>query len=141
MQVGVAALRSTDLNGRTLGVAAGDLAAVVGVLVVGLLEHGGDPLAAPVDAALVVGPFVAGWLVASLATGAYTVETLASPTATLLLGLAAWVPAALIGVAIRATPTAPGHSPPIFVAVITASGALGMLLWRGAVAAATWYGV
>jgi hypothetical protein len=42
----------------------------------------------------------------------------------------AWVGAAILGSGIRATPVFAGGATPAFVAVIAATGALGIAVWR-----------
>ncbi|MEF8773234.1 MAG: DUF3054 domain-containing protein [Halobacteriales archaeon] len=134
MNVGVAALRGTEPDARTLGVAAGDAVVVVAVLTAGMYRHQVDPLAAPGHAALVIAPFLVGWTLAAPPAGAYARDSLDSPRLTVATGVAAWVPAALGGAAIRATPPLPGNAPPTFVAVVLGFGGLGITAWRAVVA-------
>lgn len=134
MNVGAAAVRGTEPDERTLGVAAGDLLAILAVLTVGLLRHGTNPLTAPRYAALVVAPFVFGWALSAVLLGAYASETLASPRATVGLAVLSWVGAVAVGAAIRATPTAPGGASPVFVAVMLGFGGLAVGAWRTVVA-------
>lgn len=132
---GLAGLRGIEPTARTLQVAVGDLLAVGVVLTAGLARHSVDPLDAPTHAALVVGPFFAGWALAAPLAGVYARSTLDARRAMFLSTAAAWVAAALVGVAIRATPALPGSSPPVFVAVVTGFGLLGLLAWRTALLA------
>lgn len=134
MQLGTAALRDSPRTRRTAALLVGDLLAIVAVLTAGLLRHGVDPVAMPGHAALVIGPFVVGWLVAAPLLGAYARPTLASAGPTVGVAVLAWGPAALVGVVARATPAVPGSTPPVFVAVVAGFGALGVGAWRTVVA-------
>lgn len=126
-----------DRSPRTLGVVAGDLAAIVLVLSAGMLRHGVNPLARPGHAAAVVAPFVLGWVLAAPAAGAYAREAREDLRASVGTAAVAWVVAAPVGAALRATPPLPGRSPPTFVLVVAGVGLAALVAWRAALA---WFG-
>ena len=123
--LGAAALRAVEPDRRTALLAAGDVAAVVGVLVAGMRRHGVDPLAEPGHAAAVVGPFVVGWLLAAPLVGAYAADlSRVGPAAN------GWLLAALVGLSLRATPAFPGGVTGPFGFVVSGFGLLAVGGWR-----------
>jgi len=124
--LGLAALRATEPGRRTALLAAGDVAAVVGVLTVGLLTHGGTPAADPGHAAGVVGPFLLGWAVMAPLAGAYA----AGESGPVGPGVNGWLLAALVGLSLRATFAFPGGVTGLFGFVISGFGTLAVGGWR-----------
>jgi len=124
--LGAAALRAVEPDRRTALLAAGDVAAVVAVLVAGMRRHGVDPLAEPGHAAGVVGPFLAGWVLAAPLVGAYAAAHLRR------VGPAVngWLLAALVGLSLRATPALPGGVTGLFGFVISGFGLVAVGGWR-----------
>jgi len=135
MSSAVASLRArTDRSPPTLGVALGDLLLISLFVVLGELQHGYDLVA---RAPRVVGtalPFFLGWALVSVLVGAY------APSASRSVGIAvrrtalAWIGAALIGQALRATPVFPGGFAIPFVLVSLGVGLALLVPWRAAVA-------
>jgi hypothetical protein len=118
----------------TLLLAVGDLLVLVGFLVIGELSHGVHPVESPLVVADTVAPFFVGWVVAALAVGAYAPGATRSVRTAVLRAAAAWVGAAAIGLALRATTLFHGGSPLSFALVVTGTGVVSFSLWRGAVA-------
>jgi hypothetical protein len=106
------------LNGRVdagaLPLAVGDLLAILGVLTIGMLQHG---TLIPGRAAGVYAPFLIGWGVAALLIGAYSAGAAESAKAAIPLGVRAWVLAALGGFGLRATAVFPGDLAIAFVLI------------------------
>lgn len=117
------------------GLFVGDVAIIVAVLSLGMNQHNENPLAMPERAALVIGPFVLAWLVASVVLGAYTANARRSVIDATENAAGTWLAAALVGAGLRATAYLPGDSPLVFVAVVVATGAVGLATWRGVITA------
>lgn len=130
VRMGIAALRETEPTRPTVLLAAGDLLAVVLVLSAGMLRHGVDPIRTPDHAAMVVGPFLLGWVVGAPLVGAYSRGAVSSPRAVLATGTNAWLIAALVGLVLRATQWFPGGVTGLFGVVITGFGLLAVGGWR-----------
>ena len=135
--MGAAAVRDVEPSRRTALLAAGDLLAIVLVMTGGLLRHGLDPTASPDHAAMVIGPFLLGWVVGAPLLGAYARPVVAAPRAALTTGTNAWLVAALIGLDLRATAWFPGGVTGLFGFVVTGFGLLAVLGWRVAYALLT----
>lgn len=123
-----------DSSPGTARLAAGDLAVLAGFLTVGSVNHGYDPVAVPGHVAGTVAPFLVGWVVASLAVGAYAPGATRTVRTAVLRAVAAWVPAAVVGLGLRSTAYFHGDAPWTFALVVTGVGTLSFSLWRGAVA-------
>lgn len=110
-----------------LPLAVGDLLAILGVLTIGMVQHGSLFDQGGIDVAHASGvyaPFVIGWLIGAVVIGAYSAGAGESAKAAIPLGLRAWVVAAVVGFALRAT-VFPGGLAPIFVAIaLLLTGAL-----------------
>ncbi len=117
-----------------LPLAVGDLLAIIGVLTVGMIQHGSMFDRGAIDVGHAVGvyaPFVIGWLVGAVVIGAYSAGAGESAKAAVPLGLRAWVLAAVIGFGLRATPVFPGGLAPAFVgiALVLTGGLLAGFRW------------
>lgn len=123
-----------DRSSATASLAVGDLLVVVGFLVVGELRHGVNPVESPLVVADTVAPFLVGWVVAALAVGAYAPGATRSVESAVLRATGAWVGAAAIGLALRATPYFHGNSPLTFALVVTGMGVVFLSAWRATVA-------
>lgn len=123
-----------DRSPGTARLAVGDLLVLVGFLVLGELRHDVNPIASPLVVADTIAPFLLGWVVAALAAGAYAPGATRTVRAAVLRAASAWVGAAAIGLALRATPLFHGGSPLPFVLVVTGMGVVCSGAWRGAVA-------
>jgi len=111
-----------------LPLAVGDLLAIIGVLTIGMIQHGS---LTPTHAPKVYAPFIIGWLVGAVVIGAYSAGAGESAKAAVPLGLRAWVVAAIIGFGLRATPVFPGGLAPAFVgiALVLTGVSLGGFRW------------
>jgi len=119
----------------TVRLALGDLLVILGFLIMGELRHGINPVESPLVVADTAAPFLAGWVVAALAVGAYAPgATRSVRTAVVRVG-GSWVLAAGIGLALRATPYFHGDSPLSFALVVTGIGVAFLAAWRATVAA------
>lgn len=108
----------------------GDLLVILALVAWGLTTHYVDPLDRPVYTLRTAAPFLLGWLVMAPIAGAFSSRAYASLPAMAVAAAAAWIGAALVGVAIRATPLLPGGADPIFVLVMVAAGLVTVLPWR-----------
>jgi hypothetical protein len=115
--------------GRTALLVVGDVLAILVFFVIGNIEHGFDPT--NVDRILrSAAPFVFGWLVVAIPAGLYGRSAVPAPIRVPLFIVPAWVPAALIGSALRSTSHFPGYAPQNFVMAAMGFGALFLLIWR-----------
>lgn len=118
---------------RTAALVLGDVALIALFVVLGEVRH--HSLAqVPTYAPETMAPFLLGWVVTSLLAGVYApsvrgnVRSVAGRTAL------AWVGAALIGQAIRATEFVRGNAAPAFVLVSLVVGLALLVPWRVLVA-------
>lgn len=119
-----------ELSGRRPLVAVGDLAVVGALLSLGMLRHGVRPVVQTEHAALVVAPFLFGWIVAAPLVGAYADEAFRSVRDATEAVAGAWLGAVLVGAALRATAAFPGNAPLEFVAVVFGFGLVALGAWR-----------
>ena len=124
-----------DRSPGTARLALGDLLVLAGFLTAGSLNHGVDPVTMPGRVAGTVAPFLVGWVVAALAVGAYAPGATRTVRTAVLRVAGAWATAAVIGLALRATPYFHGDAPLTFALVVVGVGVVSFSLWRGAVAA------
>jgi hypothetical protein len=116
---------------RVLPTLLGDVFLILAVLSVGIVRHRG--VAGLFDVAGVaetVTPFLLGWLIVAPVLGAYNESVLADRRLAVVRGLVAWIGAAVLGSAIRATPAFTGGATPVFVAVVAGTGGLAIAVWR-----------
>lgn len=134
MSSAVASLRTRIDASTTLALAIGDLALVSLFVVLGELQHGYDLVA---QFGHVVGtaiPFFIGWLLASALVGVYAPTVYRSVRTAITHTALAWVGAALIGQALRATPLFHGTFALTFVLVSIGVGLVLLVPWRAGVA-------
>lgn len=115
------------------GLFVGDVVLIVLIMGLGMIRHNEIPWEVPERAVLVIGPFVLAWLVVSYVMGAYTGDARRSTVDATENASGTWLVAALVGAGLRSSPYLPGNSPLTFVAVVVATGALALSLWRGGV--------
>ncbi|MFC7136986.1 DUF3054 domain-containing protein [Halobaculum litoreum] len=118
-----------------LPLAVGDLLVIVAFIYAGTLQHGTVPfpLAGVGDVVAllaVAAPFLVGWAVAAPLVGAYSAGAAESAKASVPLAVRSWVPAAVVGLLLRATPYVDGGVAPTFAGVILVVGAVSLGLWR-----------
>ena len=123
------------LEGRSLALGAVDLALVAGIILVGQLSHGIDPLSEPLVALETVVPFAVGWLAMAPLAGLYAPGVAASFARALRVTTVAWVAAANVGLILRASALFDGGAAWPFPLVMTGFGLLALVGWRGAYAA------
>jgi hypothetical protein len=124
------------LDAGTWPIAVGDLVVLLAFLLVGTAQH--RPGLSPIDVLMTeplafvnaAAPFVVGWLIAAPLIGAYSPGAGSAPNSSIPLAIRSWIPAAVIGFAIRATPFVEGNVQLTFVAVITVGGAVVLAVWR-----------
>ena len=120
------------LNGRVdsaaLPLAVGDLLAILGVLVIGMLQHGTLVAGRAIG---VIAPFLIGWGVAAAVIGAYSAGAAESAKAAVPLAVRAWVLAALVGFGLRATAVFPGDLalPFVLITLVLTGVLLGGFRW------------
>lgn len=123
-----------DRSSHTVWLAMGDLLVLIGFLVVGELRHDVNPIDQPLLVADTIAPFLIGWILASLAAGAYSPGATRTVPGAILWGAGTWVVAAVIGLALRATQYFHGGALPSFALVVIGLGMVCFGAWRGAMA-------
>jgi len=120
------------IDSAALPLAVGDVVVLVLLLTVGVVQHNGvDYLSTdPVGWLLTLVPFLIGWAIVAPLVGAYSAGAAESAKAAIPLALRSWVPAALIGVGLRASPLFEGGAQLVFVLVVTLVGLVGLGVWR-----------
>jgi len=108
----------------------GDVLALALFVLAGSLRHNAEPWVYPERFALVLAPFLVGWLVAAPLLGAYSRWERVSRRWAVGLALAAWPVAVAVAMALRATATFPGDAAPTFYLVAVAFGAVALAAWR-----------
>ncbi|WP_313695553.1 DUF3054 domain-containing protein [Halorarum halobium] len=78
----------------------------------------------------IAAPFLLGWVVAAPLVGAYSAGAVESAKASVPLTIRSWVPAAVIGLAVRATPWVDGGVQLVFAVVMIVVGSVCLGLWR-----------
>ncbi|MFA9416825.1 DUF3054 domain-containing protein [Natrinema sp. HArc-T2] len=106
-----------------------DLAVVVGLVLLGNVEHGGNPIAEPLASLATAIPFVIGWLTVAVLAGVYTRDH-SSGIGDLRLTTVAWIAAANVGLMIRGSPLFEGGTTWPFPIVITGTVLVALLGWR-----------
>ena len=114
----------------TVALVVGDLLVIGALVAWGLSSHSVSAIDRPFYAIRTAAPFLVGWLIMGPIAGAFSSRALHSSRSMVLAAGAAWLGAALIGVAIRATPLLPGGAAPTFVLVMVATGLAVMIPWR-----------
>lgn len=118
-----------------LPLAVGDLLVIVAFIYAGTLQHGTVPFpltgADDVLALLAVAaPFLVGWVLAAPVVGAYSAGAVESAKASVPLAIRSWIPAAVIGLIIRATPVVDGGVAVSFAIVMLIVGSVSLGVWR-----------
>lgn len=107
------------IDGPALAV---DTAAIVGLVVVGLVAHGENPLLRPLYAIDTAVPFVAGWLLCAGLLGLYRDRRGQSVAAHLRSVTVCWLAAANVAFLIRGSPVTSGSIAWTFTVVLTGLG-------------------
>jgi len=118
-------------------VALGDLVCITAFVLLGVtVGHGGGGTGVdPVHVASVVLPFAAGWAITGLLGGLYTTAVYGSARRAAARAVPAWIGAALIAQALRATAVVPGGAAVTFFAVSVVVTLALLVPWRVAASA------
>ncbi|SEQ05446.1 DUF3054 domain-containing protein [Natrinema salaciae] len=106
-----------------------DVVLVAGLVLLGRIEHGGNPLSEPIASLETITPFVVGWLAVALLAGIYTRDRPVGREAFRLTAVT-WIAAANVGLMLRASPLFTGGATWPFPLVITGFGLFVLLGWR-----------
>ena len=109
-----------------------DFLALAAVLTVGVINHNGVGYLSsdPAGWLLTLVPFLVGWAVAGPLVGAYSAGAAESAKAAVPLAIRAWIPAAIVGFALRASPLFSGGFQWTFGAVMLVTGAVALAVGR-----------
>ena len=107
-----------------------DVGLLAGLVLVGQLSHGIDPLADPLGALETMAPFVLGWIVIAPIARVYAREVLESPRETLRVTTVGWIAAANVGLILRSSPAFDGSGVWAFNIVMTGLGLVALIVWR-----------
>jgi len=126
---------ASRVDAAALPLSVGDLLVIVAFIYAGTLRHGTVPFpptsVAAVGALLgVAAPFLLGWVVAAPLIGAYSAGAAESAKASVPLAVRSWIPAAVVGLALRATPYVDGGVAAAFAVVMVVVGSVSLGLWR-----------
>lgn len=118
-----------------LPLAVGDVLVIIAFIYVGTLQHGtvGFPPAGVGGVVTLLGvaaPFLLGWVVVAPLVGAYSAGAAESAKASVPLAIRSWIPAAVIGLVLRATPVFDGGVAVAFAVVILVVGSVSLGSWR-----------
>ena len=108
-------------------VGGGDLVVIIGTVLLGNVEHGGNPIADPLASFTTAVPFVIGWLAVAALAGVYTRAAGIDDTR---LTAVSWIAAANVGLMIRGSPLFDGGTTWPFPIVITGAVLVALLGWR-----------
>jgi len=110
----------------------GDVIVIVGLLTFGALRHNTATFLTenPTYLLGIVAPFLVGWAVAAPLIGAYAPGAAESAKSSVPLAVRSWVPAAVVGLLLRATGLFHGGAAVAFAVVITVTGTVVIGFWR-----------
>jgi hypothetical protein len=120
------------LDASTWPIAVGDLIVLLAFLFVGTVQHWGleHLQAEPTTYLLAAGPFVLGWLVCAPLVGAYSPGGGSALNSSIPLAIRSWIPAAIVGLAVRIVAIPGRGAEGVFAAVILVGGAVSLSVWR-----------
>ena len=120
------------LDASTWPIAVGDVAALLAFLLAGTLQHStvDQLLADPGLYLAAAGPFVLGWLLCAPLIGSYSPGGGSAPNSSIPLAIRSWIPAAIVGMAIRVVALRGRGAEASFAAVIIIGGAVTLSAWR-----------
>jgi len=121
--------RDGSIDRERVGIGVVDLGIVVGLVLLGNVEHGGNPIVEPLASLETVAPFVIGWIAVAALAGVYTRANLIG-TDGLRLTATAWIAAANVGLMLRGSPLFEGGTTWPFPVVITGIVLVALLGWR-----------
>jgi hypothetical protein len=125
-----------DPTPLTVGLAVGDVVAILAFIVAGEFQHNADPVGNPDLVVTGSAPFLLAWAVVAVFGGLYTRDAVASPRRALSWAIPAWVVATLLGHALRSTALFRGGTALSFVLVTMGVGIVLVGGWRVLVALA-----
>jgi len=111
-------------------VALGDLACIGAFVVAGEISHDVDPVANPLYVTETAIPFLIGWTLVALLGGLYAADARRSWRAAVVRTVPAWVGAALVAQAVRATSLVHGGAAVTFYLVSVGVGLALLVPWR-----------
>ena len=122
--------RRLDLS--TWPIAVGDVVVLLAFLLVGTLQHATveQLLADPTIYLFAAGPFIFGWLLCAPLVGAYSPGGGSAPNSSIPLAIRSWIPATIVGLAIRVVAIPGRGADVIFVIIILVGGAVVLSVWR-----------
>jgi hypothetical protein len=109
-----------------------DVLALAAVLTIGVINHNGVEYLStnPVGWLLTLVPFLVGWAVAGPLVGAYSAGAAESAKAAVPLAVRAWIPGAIIGFVLRASPLFSGGFQWTFGIVVLLTGGVSLAVFR-----------
>lgn len=121
----------TRLDRGAVPLAVGDLIALMVLLTVGTLNHRTVEFltANPLYLLGVFAPFIIAWVVIAPLIGAYSAGAVETAKSSVPLVIRSWIPAALVGLALRAF-VFRGGADPAFAVVMLVLGSLALGGWR-----------
>ena len=121
--------RSRATDRETLALGTVDVVLLAGLIAVGQLSHGVNPIGDPVATIEAIAPFVIGWLVVATIAGLYARSVASSVARTTRLTIVVWLAAANVGLLLRQSAFGDTAAWP-FPLVITGFGLLVLVGWR-----------
>lgn len=123
------------VDAGALPLALGDVLVILAFIYAGSLRH--ESVAFPpagvgdlTTLLLIAAPFLVGWAIAAPLVGAYSAGALESAKASVPLTIRSWIPAAILGLVIRATPWVEGGVQAVFALVMLVVGTVCLGVWR-----------
>jgi hypothetical protein len=131
MSTTTTALRGrVDISLTSFGIAIGDLILIGLFILSGEISHGVDLIAQAGQVIDTAFPFYLGWIIASLAFGAYSHTARETPKRAALTAGGTWIVAVLIGQGLRATSLFHGDFAVTFALVSIGVGIVLLVPWR-----------
>ncbi|MFB6092456.1 MAG: DUF3054 domain-containing protein [Haloquadratum sp.] len=123
---------SRRIDGAALPLVAVDFLALAVVLTIGVVTHNGVGYlsTSPVEWLLTLVPFFVGWAIAGPIVGAYSAGAAESAKAAIPLAIRAWIPGAIVGFVLRASPLFAGGFEITFGVVVLVTCAVGLGVFR-----------
>lgn len=121
------------LDASTWPLAVGDVVVLLAFLFVGTLQHWTleQIQLNPEIYLFAAGPFVLGWLVCAPLVGAYSPGGGSAPNSSIPLAIRSWIPAVVVGFAVRVTPLVPDRGfDAVFAGIMLVGGAVVIGVWR-----------
>jgi len=115
---------------RLLPLAPVDVLVIAGLAIMGRLHHGYPLLEQPLDTLETMVPFLVGWLIVSVLTGAYTENAVRTRGTAVLIAVVTWIGAANIGLILRSSTYFDGGATWPFNLIMTAVGVVALGGWR-----------